>query len=75
MISQIITSKGKAGLGNEFYAYTPINNYYAGNANSTVGIIASEDNTTITLDHFNDNTTLSNGDYGGSNNCKNNFFK
>ena len=60
--AEIITSKGKAGLGNEFYAYTPVNNYYAGNANSTVGIIASEDNTTITLDHFNDNTTLSNGD-------------
>ena len=59
--AEIITSKGKAGLGNEFYAFTPANNAARGNANSTVGLIASEDNTIITLDHFND-VTLSNNE-------------
>ncbi len=69
--AEIITSKGKAGLGKDFYTYTPPNNNTASNANSTVGIVASEDNTTITLDHFNDNIVLSNGDSVNSTTVKN----
>ena len=68
--AEIITSKGKAGLGNEFYAYTPPNNTTNSNCNSTVGFIASEDNTTVTLDHFNSNVTLSNGEAVGATTVK-----
>lgn len=59
--AEIITSKGKAGIGKEFYAYTPeqskfdVRNFL----NSTVGIMATEDNTNIQISNFN-NVTLSN---------------
>lgn len=60
--AEIITSKGKAGIGTEFYTFTPENNGYQNFANSTVGITAVEDNTVITLDNFREGITLTGGE-------------
>lgn len=59
--AEIITSKGLAGLGKEFYAAMGPNvmaNYYI---NSTIGFIATEDNTTVTVSGYDPNIDFSDG--------------
>lgn len=47
--AEIITSKGRAGLGKHFFiAYAPFRNA-ASHLNYTIGIIATEDNTTVNV--------------------------
>lgn len=58
---EIITSKGLAGLGKIFYAAMAPNtasNYYI---NSTIGITATEDNTTVVVSGYNPNVVFSDG--------------
>lgn len=59
--AEIITSKGLAGLGTKFYVgmapLTAQTNYF----NSTIGVIATEDNTTVTLSNYDPNVVFSDG--------------
>lgn len=59
--AEIITSKGLAGLGTKFYiALAPIavpENY----VNSTIGVMATEDSTTVVLSGYNPNVVFSDG--------------
>lgn len=61
--AEIITSKGKAGIGKEFFAYTPLQNDFKNSPplNATVGILATENNSTIQISNFN-TITLTNGE-------------
>lgn len=59
--AEIITSKGLAGLGKTFYAgMAPLTGvaYYV---NSTIGITATEDNTSVVVSGYNPNVVFSDG--------------
>ncbi|MFC5875491.1 T9SS type B sorting domain-containing protein [Chryseobacterium arachidis] len=59
--AEIITSKGLAGLGTTFYAgVVPITGI-ASYVNSTIGITATEDNTSVVVSGYNPNVVFSDG--------------
>lgn len=64
--AEIVTSKGKSALGTDFYIgmgeqFLPNVNSALSNVNSMVGVIATENNTTIKLSDYNSNVIFSDG--------------
>lgn len=59
--AEIITSKGMAGLGKKFYAAMAPNTTSLYYVSSMIGIIATEDNTTVTLSGYDAGVVFSNG--------------
>lgn len=59
--AEIITSKGLAGIGKKFYAAMAPNTTATYYTNSTIGIIATEDNTTVALSGYDAGVVFSNG--------------
>ncbi|KQR93872.1 hypothetical protein ASG01_08415 [Chryseobacterium sp. Leaf180] len=58
--AEIITSKGAAGLGKNFYAaMAPLTGTGAA-INSTIGVIATEDNTSVVISNYNPGVIFSN---------------
>ncbi|WP_312303220.1 T9SS type B sorting domain-containing protein [Chryseobacterium sp.] len=59
--AEIITSKGMAGVGKTFFIGTAPTTSPKDYVNSTVGVTATEDNTTVTVSGYNPNIIFSNG--------------
>lgn len=57
--AEFITSKGSAGLGKTFFVGVAPNTSAKPYVNSTIGITATEDNTTVTLSGYNQNVVFS----------------
>ncbi|MFC3159607.1 hypothetical protein ACFOEQ_14785 [Chryseobacterium arachidis] len=51
--AEIITSKGLAGIGKNFFVGVSPNTTAKPYVNSTIGFVATEDNTTVTLSNYN----------------------
>ena len=50
--TEIITSKGTAGIGTKFYTVVAPNTYYSTNTGFAASFLATEDNTTVTVNNF-----------------------
>jgi hypothetical protein len=59
--AEIVTSKGKAGLGNNFFAVMTDNSIGRSYINTTIGVIATENNTKIKFIGYNSGIIFSNG--------------
>ena len=59
--AEIITSKGLAGIGKNFYVGLAPNTTAKPYVNSTIGVMATEDNTTVTLSGYNPGVVFSDG--------------
>ncbi|MBK1898213.1 T9SS type B sorting domain-containing protein [Chryseobacterium paridis] len=63
---EIITSKGKAGIGKEFFVATSPNTSTNTLYNFTAGVLATEDNTTVTVSWSGTGVTFFGGVAGGN---------
>ncbi|WP_312077988.1 gliding motility-associated C-terminal domain-containing protein [Chryseobacterium sp.] len=59
--AEIITSKGLAGVGKNFFVGVAPNTTAKPYVNSTIGFVATEDNTTVTLSGYNAGVVFSDG--------------
>ncbi len=59
--AEIITSKGLAGIGKNFFVGVAPNTTAKPYVNSTIGVVATEDNTTVTLSGYNPGVIFSDG--------------